>query len=59
MKAGKIQINNTQTSTGNVACSVRYKPIDPGAYVSALSVGILTTFMGCEICSIIERVYEI
>lgn len=36
VKAGKIQWNNIVTSTGNVKFTVRYKPIDPGAFVSAL-----------------------
>lgn len=36
VKAGKIQLNNTQTSTGNLRVRVKYKPIDPGAFVSPL-----------------------
>jgi hypothetical protein len=36
IKAGKIQLNNAATSTGNVRFRVHYKPIDPGAFVSPL-----------------------
>lgn len=35
-KAGKIQLNLTQTTTGNIRSSVRYIPLEPGAYISAL-----------------------
>lgn len=34
IKAGSIAINTTATTTGNVAFFVRYKPLEPGAFVS-------------------------
>lgn len=36
VKAGKIQINNATSSSGNVRFRVRYIPLDPGAFVSPL-----------------------
>lgn len=36
IKAGKIQLNTTQTTTGNVRYRVRYIALDPGAFVSPL-----------------------
>jgi hypothetical protein len=36
LKAGILALNVTQTTTGNVKNRIRYKPLDPGAFVSPL-----------------------
>lgn len=36
LRAGTVQLITSQTTTGNVKVRVRYKPLDPGAFVSPL-----------------------